>query len=44
VQVPEQRAVELDAVTDEALAMVDEQPQVELGPVQVRGRERLPRG
>src|SRR5215211_55920 len=41
VQMPEQRAVELDAVTDEAFAMVDQQPQVELGPIQVRGPERL---
>ena len=41
VQVPEQRAVELDAMADEAFAVVDEQAQVELGPVQVRGRERV---
>jgi hypothetical protein len=32
---PQQRAVELDAMADQAFAMVDEQPQVELGPVQV---------
>ena len=38
---PQQRAVELDAVTDQPLAMVDEQPKVELGPLQVRGREGL---
>jgi hypothetical protein len=38
---PLQRAVELDAVADEAFAVVDQQPQVELGPVQVRGRERI---
>jgi hypothetical protein len=36
---PEQGAVELDALADEPLAMVDEQPQIELGPVQVRGRD-----
>src|SRR5215218_9575973 len=41
VQMPQQRAVELDAMADEALAVVDEQPQVELGPVQLRGREGL---
>ena len=38
---PQQRAVELDAVADQALAVVDEQPQIELGPVQLRGREGL---
>jgi hypothetical protein len=32
VQMPEQGAVELDAVTDEAFAMVDQEPQVELRP------------
>ena len=37
---PQQRAVEPDAVTDEALTVIDEQPQIELGAVQVRGRER----
>src|SRR3954464_10805583 len=41
VEVPEQRAVELDAVTDEAFAVVDEQAEVELWPVQVSGREGL---
>jgi hypothetical protein len=38
---PLQRAVELDAVADEALAVVDEQPQIELGPIQVRCRKGL---
>jgi hypothetical protein len=38
---PEQRAVELDAVTDEAFAMVDQEPQVEFRPIQVGLRERL---
>ena len=38
---PEQRAVELDAVTNKAFAVVDEQAQVELGPVQMSGREGL---
>jgi hypothetical protein len=41
VQVPQQRAVELDAMADQPFAVVDQQPQVELGPVQVRGREGL---
>jgi hypothetical protein len=36
---PEQRAVELDAMANQSFAMVDQEPQVELGPVQVRGRE-----
>ena len=38
---PQQRAVELDALADQPFAVIDQQPQVELGPVQVRGRERL---
>jgi hypothetical protein len=37
----QQRAVELDAVTDEPLAVVDEQPQVKLRTVQVHGREAV---
>jgi hypothetical protein len=36
---PLQRAVELDAMADKPFAVVNEQPQVELGPVQVRGRK-----
>ena len=28
-------------MTDQSLAVINEQPQVELGPVQVRGRERV---
>jgi hypothetical protein len=31
----------LDAVADQALAVIDEQPQVELGPIKVCGREGL---
>ena len=41
VQMPLQRAVELDAMADKSFAVIDEQPQVELGPVQVCGRETL---
>src|SRR3954452_24002080 len=45
---PQQRAVELDAMADESFAVVDKQPQVQLRSVQVRGREGLqtllPRG
>jgi hypothetical protein len=41
VQMPQQRAVELDAMADQPFAVVDEQPQVELRSVQVRGREGL---
>jgi hypothetical protein len=33
---PLQRAVERDALADEAFAVVDEQPQIELGPIEVR--------
>jgi hypothetical protein len=40
VQMPQQCAIEPDAVTDQPLTVIDEQPQIELGPVQVRGRER----
>src|SRR5215217_4125329 len=36
---PLQRVVELDAMAQESLAVVDEQPQIELGAVQVGGRE-----
>jgi hypothetical protein len=38
---PLQRAVERDALTDQAFAVVDQQPQIELRPVQIRGREGL---
>ena len=38
---PQQRAVELDAVADQPLAVIDQQPQIELGPVELRGRERV---
>ena len=41
VQMPLQRAVEPDALTDQPFAVIDQQPQVELGPIQVRDRERL---
>jgi hypothetical protein len=41
VQVPLQCAVELDALADKAFAVVDEQPQVQLRSVQVRGGETL---
>jgi hypothetical protein len=41
MQMPEQRAVELNSVADEAFAMIDQQPQVEFGPVEVRGGERV---
>ena len=34
VQMPLQRVVERDALADQPLAVIDEQPQVELGPVQ----------
>src|SRR5512132_15072 len=42
MQMPEQRAVELNPVADEAFAMIDQQPQVEFGPVEVRGGQRVP--
>ncbi|MDP9377200.1 MAG: hypothetical protein M3P40_06460 [Actinomycetota bacterium] len=38
---PLQRVVDSDALTDEAFAMTDEEPENELGPVQVRGRQRV---
>jgi hypothetical protein len=38
---PLQRVVERDALADEPLTVVDEQPQIELRPVQVRDREGL---
>jgi hypothetical protein len=41
---PLQRAVERDALTDQPFAVIDQQPQVELGPIQVRDRERLQPG
>ena len=39
VQMPLQRAVERDALTNKPFAVVDQQPQIELRPVQVRDRE-----
>ena len=41
VQMPLQRVVERDALADQPLAMVDEQPQIELGAFQLRGRQRI---
>ena len=37
---PLQRVVELDAVIDQAFAVIDEQSQIEFGPVEMGGRER----
>jgi hypothetical protein len=34
-------AVESDALANQAFAMIDEQPQIELGPGQVRDREAV---
>jgi hypothetical protein len=41
VQVPEDRVVELDAMADEPIAVIDQQAQVKLRAVQLRGREVL---
>ena len=41
VQMPLQRVVERDALADQALAVIDEQPQVELGAVQLRRRQGI---
>ena len=38
---PLQRVVEPDALPDQSFAVVDQQPDVELGPGQLRGRQRL---
>jgi len=38
---PLQRVVERDPLAHETFAVIDEQPQVELGPVQVRCRQRV---
>src|SRR3954468_12310308 len=40
VQVPLQRVVEAHALADQTLAMIDQQPQVELGPGKLRDRQR----
>src|SRR4051794_35391456 len=40
MQMPLQRAVQPDALTDQPFAVIDQQPQIELGPSQVRDRER----
>jgi hypothetical protein len=39
MEVPLQRVVGRDALTDQPLAVVDQQPQVELGSFQLRGRQ-----
>jgi hypothetical protein len=41
VQMPLQRVVERDALADEALAVVDEQPQIEFGALQLRRRQGI---
>ena len=41
VQMPLQRVVDRDALTDQALAVIDQQPEIELGPIQMRGRQRV---
>src|SRR4051812_32324320 len=41
VQMPLQRVVEPDALTNEAFAVINQQPQIQLGPVEMRGREGL---
>ena len=38
---PLQRVVERNALADEALAVIDQQPQIEFGAVQLRGRQRV---
>jgi hypothetical protein len=41
VQMPLQRAVERDALANESFAVIDQQPQIQLGPIQMRDREGL---
>jgi hypothetical protein len=41
VQVPLQRVVERNALADQPLAMVHEQPQIEFGALQLRRRQRI---
>ena len=41
VQMPLQRVVQRDALADQPLAVVDQQPQIELRTVQLRGRQRI---
>ena len=43
VQVPLQRVIEPDALADQALAVIDQQPHVELGPVELRDAAASPR-
>ena len=38
---PLQRVIEPDALTNEPFAVIDQQPQIQLGPIQMRDRERL---
>ena len=38
---PLQRVVDRDPLADESFAVIDQQPQVELGPVQMRGGQRV---
>ena len=38
---PLQRVVERDALADQALAVIDQQPQVELGAFQLRRRQGI---
>ena len=44
VQIPLQRAVERHARANQPLAVIDQQPQIELGPGQRGGRQRLDAG
>jgi hypothetical protein len=41
VQMPLQRVVDRHARPNEPFAVIDQQPQIELGPVQMRGRQRV---
>jgi hypothetical protein len=41
VQCQLQRVIQRDALADQPLAMVDEQPQIELGPFQLRRRQSI---
>jgi hypothetical protein len=41
VQVPLQRVIERDALADQPLAVIDQQPQIQFGTFQLRGRQRL---
>jgi hypothetical protein len=41
VQVPLQRVIQRDALADQPLAVIDQQPQVQLRALQLRGRQRI---